>query len=197
MLRRPKNFPVRAGLPRHAGLRRRDRGFTLIEMVAVIVLAGLIFSFGGALVGNVFSGYSLRRDATDAGWQARVALERLARGLRAVRSATATDLDIGSAAQVRFVDTDGNGVCFYRDAPANRVMRSVQAPTGVPGAPCSGGQVLADNVTSVTFSYWNDSGIEIAPGGPVAGVYYVTVDLTVVEGSYNGRFRTSVQPRNF
>ena len=110
---------------------RRGHGFTLVELIVVIILTGIIFSFGSALLGKVFSSYSLKQDVADADWQAKVALERMARELRAVRSATAADLDIASAAQVRFVDTDGNGVCFYRNAAANRVMRSAQAPAAV------------------------------------------------------------------
>jgi hypothetical protein len=164
----------------------------LIEMVAVIVVAGIIFSFGSVLLGNVFSGYSLKRDAADADWQAKVALERMARELRAVRLATAADLDIASAAQVRFVDTDGNGVCFYRDAATNRIMRSADGPATACGT--TSPQVLADNITSLTFTHWRNDGTTAAL---VADVYYITVALNVVEGSYSSSFRTSVWPRNF
>jgi prepilin-type N-terminal cleavage/methylation domain-containing protein len=175
-----------------SGIGRHGRGFTLIEMVAVIVVAGIIFSFGSVLLGNIFSGYALKRDAADADWQAKVALERMARELRAVRLATAADLDIASATQIRFVDTDGNGVCFYRNGAANRVMRSADGPATACGA--TSPQALADNVTALTFTYWDNAGAATAA---VANVYYITVDMTVVEGSYGGRFRTNVRPRNF
>ncbi|MEW6330519.1 MAG: type II secretion system protein [Pseudomonadota bacterium] len=179
---RRKNF--------YPGSGRAGRGFTLIEMVAVIVLLGIIFGFGGVFLGNVFTGYTLKRDATDAEWQAKVALERMARELRAVRLATAADLDIASAAQVRFTDTDGNGVCFYRSG--NRVMRSANGPASACGT--TNAQPLADNVTSLTFTYWDNTGTATAT---VANVYYITVDLTVAEGGYSGQFRTNVRPRNF
>jgi prepilin-type N-terminal cleavage/methylation domain-containing protein len=169
---------------------RPGRGFTLIEMIAVIVLLGIIFGFGGVLLGNLFTGYSLKRDATDAEWQAKVALERMARELRAVRMATAADLDIVSAAQIRFVDTDGNGVCFYRNG--NRVMRSADSPASACGT--TSAQPLADNVTALTFTYWDNTGTATAVA---ANVYYITVDLTVAEGGYSGQFRTNVRPRNF
>jgi prepilin-type N-terminal cleavage/methylation domain-containing protein len=177
----------------HAG--RHGYGFTLVELIVVIILTGIIFSFGSVLLGKVFSSYSLKQDVADSDWQAKVALERMGRELRAARSATAADLDIASSTQVRFVDTDGNGVCFYRNATANRVMRSAQAPTvGVPGDPCSGGQVLADNVTALNFTYWNNTGAATAV---VASAYYITVNVTVTEGGYSGQFRTNLRPRNF
>jgi prepilin-type N-terminal cleavage/methylation domain-containing protein len=180
-----KNFHARPCRAPRAG-----RGFTLIEMIAVIVLLGIIFGFGGVLLGNLFTGYSLKRDATDAEWQAKVALERMARELRAVRMATAADLDIVSAAQIRFVDTDGNGVCFYRNG--NRVMRSADSPASACGT--TSAQPLADNVTALTFTYWDNTGTATAVA---ANVYYITVDLTVAEGGYSGQFRTNVRPRNF
>jgi prepilin-type N-terminal cleavage/methylation domain-containing protein len=169
---------------------RAGRGFTLIEMVAVIIMTGIIFSFGSAMLGNVFSSYSLKRDVTDIDWQAKVALERMARELRAVRLAAAADLDIASATQIRFVDTDGNGVCFYRSG--NRVMRSADGPATACGT--TNAQPLADNVTALTFTYWDNTGAATAT---VANVYYITVDLTVAEGNYSGQFRTNVRPRNF
>lgn len=182
-------------LRRHRSRRscRRARGFTLVELILVIILAGIIFGFGSVLLGKTFSSYSLKQDIADADWQAKVALERAARELRALRSATTADLDIASAAQLRFVDTDGNGVCFYRNAGANRMMRSAQAP-GIPGDPCSGGQALADNITALTFTYWDNTGNATAT---VASVYYITLEMTVVEGGYSGQFRTNVRPRNF
>jgi prepilin-type N-terminal cleavage/methylation domain-containing protein len=176
----------------HAGAGRHGRGFTLIEMVAVIILTGLIFSFGSAMLGNVFSSYALKRDVTDADWQAKVALERMARELRAVRLATAADLDVASATQIRFVDTDGNGVCFYRNGAANRIMRSADGPATACGT--INPQVLADNITALGFTYWRNDGSTAAAA---AEVYYITVAINVVEGSYSASFRTNVRPRNF
>jgi len=177
---------------RRAG--RYGHGFTLIEMVLVIILVGIIFSMGGVMLGKVFSSYSAKQEIAEADWQAKVALERAARELRAVRTATAADLDVASTAQVRFIDTDGNGVCFYRDAATKRIMRSAQAPTvGVPGDPCSGGESLADHITALSFSYWTSNGAATAV---TASVYYITLDMTVAEGVYNSSFRTNVRPRN-
>ena len=171
----------------------RCRGFTLVEMVAVIIVVAIIFGLGSVVLGKVFSSYALKRDATDADWQAKVALERMARELRAVRTPTAADLDIGSTTQVRFIDTDGNGVCFYRVAATNQLMRSADGPSTLCGT--NNAQVLADNVTNLSFSYWQADGTG-ATGA--VNTYYITATLTVVENNnYNASFRTNVRPRNF
>ena len=171
---------------------RHDHGFTLIEMVLVIILVGIIFSMGSVMLGKVFSSYSMKQDIADADWQAKVALERIARELRAVRTPTAADLDVASGAQVRFIDADGNGVCFYRNAGANRIMRSSDGPATACGT--TGPQTLADNATALAFTYWTSDGAATAV---TASVYYMTVDMTVVEGAYNSSYRTNVHPRNF
>lgn len=170
----------------------RNAGFTLVELIVVLILAGIIFGFGSVLIGKVFSSYAVKQDVSDADWQAKVALERMARELRMTRSATATDLDIASALQIRFIDIEGNGVCFYRDAATSRLMRSADGPTTACGT--TSPQVLADNISALGFSYWNNTGATTAT---VTSVYYITVSVSVVEGIYNASFRTNVRPRNF
>lgn len=174
----------------------RCGGFSLVELVTVITVVGIIFSLGSVLLGKVFNSYALKRDVSDADWQAKVALERMTRELRAVRNPTGVpttaDLDITSAAQVRFIDTDNNGVCFYRDAANNRLMRSADGPTTACGT--TNPQVLADNISALNFTYWGNTGAATAT---VASVYYITESVTLLESSYNAGFRATVRPRNF
>jgi hypothetical protein len=71
-------------------------------------------------------------------------------------------------------------------------MRSANGPASACGT--TNAQPLADNVTALTFTYWDNTGVATAVA---ANVYYITVDLTVAEGGYSGQFRTNVRPRNF
>src|SRR6266487_5928201 len=114
--------------------RRQQHGWTLIEMLTVVIILAVVATVGARLMSGMFQSYFAARDITNSDAQARVAFERMTRELRQIRSATATDLDAASGAQVRFIDTDGNGVCFYRDAAPNRLMRSADGPATACGA---------------------------------------------------------------
>ena len=192
--RNNRRVPIRR--PPDPRAARHAHGFTLLEMVLVIILVGIVFGFGSVLLGKVFSSYSLKQDISDADWQAKVALERVARELRAVRSATAADLAFPSASEIRFVDSDGNNVCFYLNA--GQLARAENTPV----QPCgtTNRRAVADNISDLRFRYWDNTGAEIMPPAPPASVttvYYITVQLSVAGGPYNATFRTNVRPRNF
>jgi len=173
--------------------RRQQDGFTLIEVLTVLIILAVVAAVGARLMSSMFQSYFAARDITNSDAQARVAFERMTRELRQIRSATATDLDVASAAQVRFIDTDGNGVCFYRDAATNRLMRSADGPATACGA--TSAQPLADFVAGLNFFYYANDG-STAAAAPAA-VYYVTVRVNVQDNNVTDTLRATIHPRNF
>lgn len=171
------------------------RGFSLVEMVIVIVVVGAIFGIGAMGLGRAFESYDLARKTTDTDWQGRVALERIARELRDIRSATAADLSFPAgfpANNIRFVDIDGNSVCFVLSGTS--VQRGDDGPAA---ASCATNlRPLADNVVAngLNFYYYTTGG---AVPGNVTFTYYITVTLQVAEGTINETYRMTVQPRRF
>jgi prepilin-type N-terminal cleavage/methylation domain-containing protein len=168
------------------------RGFTMVEMVIVIVVIGAIFGLGALVMGRAFESYVLARESTDVDWQGRVALERMVRELREIRAATAVDLS-PAATQIRFIDAGGNGVCFYHDG-GTRLMRSADGPLSACGTTAP--QPLADNIPAggLNFVYYTSAGA--ATLGPTF-VFYISFTLNVVEGAITETYRTTVQPRRF
>jgi hypothetical protein len=123
-----------------------------------------------------------------------VALERIARELRQIRSATATDLGISATSTdpIYFNDADGNPVCFVLSTGS---LRRGEDPPGA--ANCTTRlQPLADNVTSLNFNYYDNTGTAIVTAIPTS-VYYVAVTASVSEGGISESYRVSVQPRRF
>jgi prepilin-type N-terminal cleavage/methylation domain-containing protein len=178
---------------RSAGARRwREPGWTLIEMVMVLVVFGIVATIGATMMSGMFRSYFLARDITSSDAQARVAFERMTRELRQIRSATATDLDVASGAQVRFIDSEGNGVCFYRDAATNRLMRSADGPATACGA--TNPQPLADFVSGLNFFYYTNDGstTTILP----TAVSYITVRVGVQDNNVSDTLRATIHPRN-
>lgn len=169
----------------------RTRGFTTLEVIIVIVIIGVIFGMGGIVIGRAFESYDLARKAADVDWQGRVALERIARELRRIRTLTAADFAF-SANEVRFIDVDGDAVCF-RLAGAS-VERSADGPAGACGA--SGPQPLADNVVAsgLGFNFYQEDGSTAASAPEV---YYISVALQVSRAGIGETFRVTVQPRQY
>src|SRR5258706_5979463 len=92
--------------------RQHERGWTLIEMVLVIIVFGIVATIRARVMSTMFLSYFTARDITRSDAQARVAFERLTRELRQIRAANAADLDPASTAHGRFIDPDGNAVGF-------------------------------------------------------------------------------------
>ena len=173
--------------------RGRRHGWTLVELLTVIIILAVVSAVGARLLSGMFQSYFAARDITSSDAQARVAFERMTRELRQIRSATATDLDVASAAQVRFIDMDGNGVCFYRDAATNRLMRSADGPASACGT--TSAQPLADFVSGLSFFYYLNDGSGLA--GAATAVYYVTVRVNVQDNDVSDTLRATIHPRNF
>ena len=87
-----------------------ERGFSLIELVLVIVLLGIIATVGAQLMGSGFQLYFTGRDSLSVDAQARLALERLTRELRAVR--VSSGLTLAPANEANFIGGDGTAVRY-------------------------------------------------------------------------------------
>ena len=158
------------------------RGFTLIEMVLVIVLVGIIAMVGAQLMATGFSLYFTGRDTMIVDAQARLALERMTRELRTVQSATG--LTMAPATEISFTDLDGTAVRYC--------IGGGTCP-GVAGDLMRNTQVLAGGVSALSFVYLNSAGTVTATP---AQVLYIGVNFTATQGGVISTYRATVSPRN-
>jgi prepilin-type N-terminal cleavage/methylation domain-containing protein len=161
------------------------RGMTLVELVIVIVLTGILFAIGSMVLGEVFRSYFGARDINRVDWQGRVAMERMARELREIRTASPADLAIGTAGEITFMNREGNTVRFYRNG--NVLTRSEGGTTNA--------QPLADYATALSFDYLQSDGATAA--ATPAQVHFITAILTINDGSTGETLRATVHPRSW
>lgn len=156
---------------------RRGAGFSLVELIVVIVLVGILAALGSQMLGHTVQSFAFSRDVTKGDWQARVALERLTRDLRMARAPT--ELVIVPATAITFSDTDGNNVSY--SLSGSSLMRNTQP--------------LADGISGLAFTYLRSDGNTAAAG--VSEVYYITVSFDVTRATTTTGLRATVHPRNF
>lgn len=161
------------------GSRRRDAGFTLIELIITIVLVGIIAGIGALLVlqgVNAFLAEDIRADLTTDG---RLAIERMAREIRTIRTRTAADIPTMAGPTLSFVDLDGNAIAY----------------TSGGGTVTRNGTPLASATTAALgFLYFQQDG---TPAGSADQIWVIQVDLTLTTGGESQAFRIRAHPRNF
>src|SRR6267378_4088291 len=156
-------------------------GFTLIEMIVALVIAGVLATIGARVMSSGFSTYFVGRELARAAIQGTLALERMTRDLRSIRSATAADLPTMTATTISFVDANGNTNTYA--LAAGSVTYSLNGGAAQP---------LADNVSNLTFTYLQNDGQTGA--GVATSVAYITVAITVTTQNSNATFRGTVKP---
>lgn len=159
---------------------KKHAGFTLLELIMVIMIISIISALGSRILSQGFTSYFNSKNLIAADWQARIALERMQRDIRAIRSPS--DITTATASQLVFVNTSGNTIA-YSLSGANLVRQSNAGAA----------QVLADGVTSLVFSYYDLNGVVTAT---LANIRYITISLNVTLNNTNFSVTTSVYPRN-
>jgi prepilin-type N-terminal cleavage/methylation domain-containing protein len=157
---------------------QKQRGFTFIEVILVIVLLGIMGAvFGGSFAASMRATLAVdtRKEALQ---NARVALDRMARDIRLIRSRTAADIPTFTATNLVFTDSYGNAIQFQ--LVGNTIQRN--------------GAVLAGNVTALDFDYLQNNG---AVAGAANLIWRIVMDVTVLVGTESVQLRTEVHPTAF
>lgn len=170
-------------------IRRRRDGFTLVEMVMVITVIGIIAGIGVASLLSASDALSFLTVRSDMAQSADVAMSRMAEEMRRLRDDAA--ISTASAGQFTFTDIDGTSIAYSLSGAD--LMRTTVA----------GSQLLASGLGSITFRYYDDSGLERNPAvpgdivlSPLTNIRRIQILLTFQSGSYSLNYQTDVQPRN-
>ncbi len=171
--------------------RLTQQGFTLFEVILVLVLMGIFVSIAGSMILHAFKTNQDVRNAWDTLGKLRYTSERLAREVREVRrdpaDLTAYDITTWTASTLTFDRYDGTAVTIdYTDAD-DKVEITYPSVTGT-------AQLLSDQVTSFTLSYLQSNRSDAATS--TSDMAYVVVEMTLTDDGVNYQDQVGVNLRN-
>ena len=158
----------------------RQPGFSLVELIVVIVVLGIIASMGAIVVRDGMLGYLRGREITSVDWQGRLALERITRELRDVAAPNFSNIAATSCNSSTFSFSDTNAVPISYTQSTSTLLRN--------------GQPLADSVSGLRFHCLQS---DVQATATLSAVYYVSVSMVVSTTNTNATYRATVKPRNF
>lgn len=155
---------------------RRQSGFTLIEMIMVIVILGIVATVAGQMLAASFYSYLAAEALSEADGQAHVAMARLQRELQHIRSTA--DLATMGASQISYTAMDGTAVTINQ--AGTQLQRN--------------GQPLAEGIGALSFTYLQADAQAVATAA--ADVRYVAVAMTQTHKGVNRSLAALVYARN-
>lgn len=174
-----------------------SRGFTLIEVIMVIILLGIIGSIAATIIYQGARSYGEEEVRKDLTTQGRIAIERMAREIRLVNCIASgnnctpdnTTITFWTAAGFRFVNINYEGRGFQTSG-TDLVLCSV--------SDCTASDILASNVSSLSFTYYDNAGGMLTPGvSPVGSIWTIVAALTLARDNQSVNFRIQIHPRSF
>lgn len=154
--------------------RRRDLGFTLPELLIVIVIASVIAIAFSSMFIQAVKTYQFMDAEKDMLADTRYAEERVTRELKRVKNNTS--INAASATTLTFVDRGNATVSFSWSGVSGADL--LYTKSGV-------SQTLAKGVDSLAFQYWKQSGAAATPivSPSATDIWRVTIYMRLIKGS--------------
>jgi len=154
---------------------KKEQGFTMIELIMVIVLLGILAVPAAQILSTAFKSYLTAQAITEANWQGQIAMERMARDIADV--ASSSSVSTMTSNQFQFIDMSGNSLNYTLSG--TNLM--------------SNAQILASGVSSLTFNYYDQNGNTVTTN---TNLHVVSISLTITENQSNYNLTTSVYLRD-
>jgi prepilin-type N-terminal cleavage/methylation domain-containing protein len=166
---------------------RRARGFSLVELITVIVVIGTLAVFVGPVLLNAVRAYGSTQATVATYAKMRYAMERMAREIAAVRRnpANTAAFDVSSmvATNLSFTKEDGTQVTI---AAGGGNLNLTYVGTGT--------FVLADRVSALNFAYYRHDGATATAAA--SELEFVEIAMTIGDGTTSFANRVRVGLRN-
>jgi prepilin-type N-terminal cleavage/methylation domain-containing protein len=164
------------------------KGFTLIEAIITIVVVGIISSIAALIILEGMKASSKEQNLSSAHYQARIAMERMAREIRTINSQG----NVGTVAIGTITGNPTNSLIFT-DLTGMNITYSLSGQTlnrTVGGVPST----LATGVTTLEFRHYD---IASALTASALAMWTIDISMTDTQGADSLPMRTRVHPMNF
>lgn len=138
------------------GNAKKQKGFTLIELILVMIIVGIVVAGSSNLLAQGFKSFIATKDIINANRQDIIALESITRDLRMIRSNS--DITTASNTSIAFNDTTGNTINYNLNGAT--IERNSQP--------------LADGLPDLSFAYYDTNGEQTLD--PVS-ICYIVINL--------------------
>ncbi len=150
---------------------RKYDGFTLIELVLVIVIISILAAMSSKPLMQGLNLYTTGQNINTADWQGNYALEHMSRMIRSLTSSSS--ITAATATQFTFKD-DSNTSIAYNLSSGSLVENS---------------NILAPNASALAFTYYDRTGTATAT---INAIRFVKIALTISKNNYTYTYTTSV-----
>jgi prepilin-type N-terminal cleavage/methylation domain-containing protein len=154
----------------------KQRGFTLVELILVIILSAIVFAGSSSLVLQGFSTYRTTQYLTEANYIAKLAFARMQRDIENIASrnaiTTASTTALTFKSTLFTSNTLVTPITITYGLTASGGKNNLTMTHSVNGA-----FVLAYNVTDLTFTYYDTSGNLVT--SPLTAISYIGISLTL------------------
>lgn len=165
------------------------KGHTLIELVTVIILVGIVSGLFAVLINQVIETYAFVVVREDILSETDLAVERMTREIRHIKDSL--NIYRADATEFQFADTDDNIIDFRQDGT------SIFRAEGIAG---TNGDLLAEDVSGLTFRYWDENNAELSAIPLSAAdrqlIKRIEISTQMQRQNQDVRVDTQVYPRN-
>lgn len=160
------------------------RGFTLIELIIVVVILAVIAGITVNIIYNASDAWQFIKLRKDISQQTRVAMERMVRQIRLIRNSQS--VLIANNRTISFYDNSGITVTFLWSGNQGDSL-------------FQGSNPLAENVSNFNLEYRdiNDTLLNPPILSPTTNIWRIIIDLTLTKEGQSITLRSEVHPMNF